>query len=79
MIADFADGQALAEQVHQALQALPPRQRAVLVLRYYADLPEDEVADLLDCSVGAVKTHAHRGSRVLRENLREDRYERYGN
>jgi RNA polymerase sigma-70 factor (sigma-E family) len=78
VIADFADGQALAAQVRQALQALPRRQRAVLVLRYCADLPEAEVADLLGCSVGTVKTHAHRGSRALREILEEDRYERHG-
>jgi RNA polymerase sigma-70 factor (sigma-E family) len=79
VIADFADGQALAAQVRQALQALPRQQRAVLVLRYYADLPEAEVADLLGCSPGTVKTHAHRGLRTLRENLREDHYERHGN
>jgi hypothetical protein len=36
VIADFADGQALAAQVRQALQALPRQQRAVLVLRYYS-------------------------------------------
>ena len=76
VIADFADGQALAAQVRQAL---PRRQRAVLVLRYYADLPEAEVADLLGCSLGTVKTHAHRGLRALRENLGEDCYERHGN
>jgi RNA polymerase sigma-70 factor (sigma-E family) len=78
VIADFADGQALAAQVRQALQALPGRQRAVLVLRYCVDLPEAEVADLLGCSVGTVKTHTHRGLRALRENLKEDCYERHG-
>jgi RNA polymerase sigma-70 factor (sigma-E family) len=78
VIADFADGQALAAQVRQALQALPRRQRAVLVLRYFADLPEAEVAQLLGCSVGTVKTHSHRGLRALRESLGEDRYERHG-
>jgi RNA polymerase sigma-70 factor (sigma-E family) len=79
VIADFADGQALTAQVRQALQALPRQQRAVLVLRYYADLPEAEIADLLGCSPGTVKTHAHRGLRALRENFREDHYERHGN
>lgn len=65
--------------MRQALQALPRRQRAVLVLRYYADLPDAEIADLLGCSPGTVKTHAHRGLRALRENLKEDHYERHGN
>jgi RNA polymerase sigma-70 factor (sigma-E family) len=79
VIADFTDGQALGAQVRQALQALPRRQRAVLVLRYFADLPEAEVADLLGCSCGTVKTHTHRGLRALREILKEEHYERHGN
>jgi RNA polymerase sigma-70 factor (sigma-E family) len=78
-IADFADGQAFAELVRQALQALPRRQRAAVVLRYCADLPEAEVADLLGCSVGTVKTHTHRGLRALRENFEEDSYGRQRN
>jgi len=77
--ADFTDGQALGAQVRQALQMLPQRQRAVLVLRYFADLPEAEVADLLGCSGGTVKTHTHRGLEALREILKEDNYERHGN
>jgi len=78
VIADFADGRTLAEQVRQALRALPRQQRAALVLRYYADLPEAEVADLLGCSPGTVKTHTHRGLQALRVTL-EDCYERHGN
>jgi RNA polymerase sigma-70 factor (sigma-E family) len=45
----------------QALGALPPRQRAVLVLRYFEDLSEAQVAELLGCSVGTVKSTASRG------------------
>jgi RNA polymerase sigma-70 factor (sigma-E family) len=66
---DIADRQALGALVRQALAGLPRRQRAVLVLRYCEDLPEAEVARLLGCSVGAVKTHAHRGLRAMRELL----------
>jgi RNA polymerase sigma factor (sigma-70 family) len=64
--ADPADGYALGALVRSALAALPRQQRAVLVLRYLEDLPEAEVASLLGCSVGTVKTHAHRGLRALR-------------
>ena len=78
-IADFADERALGDQVRQALRALPRRQRTVLVLRYCADLPEAEVAALLGCSPGTIKTHAHRGLRALREILGEDSYARHGN
>jgi RNA polymerase sigma-70 factor (sigma-E family) len=79
VIGDFADGQALSAQVRQALHVLPRQQRAVLVLRYFADLPEAEVADLLGCSAGTIKTHARRGLQALRETLGEAQYERHGN
>jgi RNA polymerase sigma-70 factor (sigma-E family) len=45
----------------QALGSLPPRQRAVLVLRYFDDLTEAQVAAVLGCSVGTVKSTASRG------------------
>ena len=57
--------------VVQALRCLPVRQRAVLVLRYYDDLPEREVADLLGLSVGTVKSHTARGLERLRAELEE--------
>jgi RNA polymerase sigma factor (sigma-70 family) len=52
-----------------ALQKLPFRQRAVLVLRYYADLTETEIADALDCRIGTVKSAHHRALRKLRKDL----------
>jgi RNA polymerase sigma-70 factor (sigma-E family) len=58
--------------VLDALQTLPTRQREVLVLRYYSDCSEAEIAQLLDISAGSVKTHAHRGLEALRAAL-EDR------
>jgi RNA polymerase sigma-70 factor (sigma-E family) len=45
----------------EGLARLPPRQRAVLVLRYFEDLSEAQVAELLGCSVGTVKSTASRG------------------
>jgi RNA polymerase sigma-70 factor (sigma-E family) len=55
--------------VYQAMRALPARTRAVIVLRYLADLPEVEVAAALGCSVGTVKSRASRGLARLREAL----------
>jgi RNA polymerase sigma-70 factor (sigma-E family) len=49
-----------------ALQALPPRQRAVLVLRYYEDLSEQQIAEALGCSVGTVKSQASAALTSLR-------------
>jgi len=51
----------------RALAGLPPRQRAVLVLRYFDDLPEAEIAEILGCSLGTVKSHAARALSRLRE------------
>ena len=51
----------------RALAALPPRQRAALVLRYFDDLNQAEIADLLGCSVGTVKSQISRGLARLRE------------
>jgi RNA polymerase sigma-70 factor (sigma-E family) len=56
--------------VAAALAALSPRQRAVVILRYWADLPETEVAAALGCSVGTVKSTASRSLARLRELMR---------
>ncbi|GAA0940387.1 SigE family RNA polymerase sigma factor [Nonomuraea longicatena] len=50
-----------------ALARLTPRQRAVVILRYYEDLPERDVAQVLGCSVGTVRSTAHRSLARLRE------------
>jgi RNA polymerase sigma-70 factor (sigma-E family) len=69
---DMADTNVTGMLVRQALARLPRQQRAVLVLRYFEDLPEAEIASLLGCSPGSVKAHAHRGLRTLRELLGGD-------
>ncbi len=46
--------------------SLPPRQRAVVVLRYYEQLSEREIAEALGCSTGNVKSTAHRALQALR-------------
>lgn len=53
----------------QALRHLPARQRTAIVLRYYLDLPEAEVARLLGVPVGTVKSLVHRGLARLRDRL----------
>ena len=52
--------------LRDALLALPPRRRAVLVLRYLEDLPESQVAEILGCSVGTVRSQNHKAVTQLR-------------
>ncbi|KRC49067.1 MULTISPECIES: SigE family RNA polymerase sigma factor [unclassified Nocardioides] len=52
-----------------AVRALPPRQRAVVALRYYEDLTEAQTAEVLGCSVGTVKSQANRAMLALRRQL----------
>ena len=59
------------QEVIVALSRLPERQREVLVLRYYADLSEADIADALGISRGAVKSHASRGMAALRTTLEQ--------
>jgi RNA polymerase sigma-70 factor (sigma-E family) len=61
-----------------AVRRLPARQRAVLVLRYHADLPEVEVAQLLGLPLGTVKSLAHRGLARLRGELGSSAMEEIG-
>ncbi|MFB7446922.1 SigE family RNA polymerase sigma factor [Streptomyces sp. NPDC056194] len=49
-----------------ALADLPARQRAVMVLRYWEDMTEQQIASVLGCSLGTVKSHARRGLAALR-------------
>jgi RNA polymerase sigma-70 factor (sigma-E family) len=59
-MADVAGESALRLSVAKALRQLTPKQRAVVVLRYYEDLPEAQVAEILGCSVGTVRSQTHR-------------------
>jgi RNA polymerase sigma factor (sigma-70 family) len=56
-----------------ALTTLPYRQRAALVLRYYADLPDADIAVALGCRPGTVASLVHRGLDRLRGVLRDER------
>ena len=55
-----------------ALQDLPVRQRAAIVLRYYEDLTEAQTADAMGCAVGTVKSQVSAGLSKLRERLGDD-------
>ncbi len=59
------------DEVRRLLAGLAPQQRRIIVLRYFADLPEAEVAACLGISVGAVKSACSRGLAALRRSVSE--------
>ena len=63
--AEYGEREALLAE----LGKLPRRQRAVLVLRYYEDRGDSEIADLLGCSRGTVRSHASRALAALRVEM----------
>jgi len=71
-VADRSAAFADQDAVRRALAGLPPRQRAVLVLRYLDDMSEQEAANVLGCSVGTVKSQTHKGLAKLREFFAPD-------
>ena len=66
---ETVDRRAESRAVYQAVSELPRRQREVMVLRYYLDLTEAEIADVLGMSAGSVKRHAHRALAALTRRL----------
>jgi RNA polymerase sigma-70 factor (sigma-E family) len=68
-VADPAGGQAARDAAWRLLGTLPRRQRAVLVLRYYEDLPDNEIAVVLGCSASTVRSTASRALATLRDAL----------
>lgn len=68
-VSDSADHTVLRLQLLDVLRHLPPRQRAVLVLRYLEDLSEQQTAEILGCSTGAVASQASRALAKLRDHI----------
>lgn len=74
---DTPEGTLLAREqqkrLWQAIQALPPDQRAVIILRYYGDMSEQEMAKALNVIPGTIKSRLHRARAALENLLSVDR------
>lgn len=66
---DFVSSAAERDEVWRLLATLGPRQRSCVVLRYYEDLPIAEIADVLGCGIGTVKSQLSRAMAALRGHL----------
>lgn len=75
-LVSVVDGVAAAPAAHDdemwaRVARLPRQQRAVVVLRFYEDLSEAQVAEVLGCTTGTVKSHTWRALKALRESMQE--------
>ncbi len=58
--------------IQEAIAKLPEKQRAVIILAYYDDLPQEEIAQILAIPVGTVKSRLHHAIKILKDELKED-------
>lgn len=70
--APYVDSPGHDDALWQLLATLPRRQRAVLVLRYYEDCSEEQIATILGCAPGTVKSQASKGLAKLRVAMQDD-------
>lgn len=77
LIADNTDGGAEEIQIllQNAIQSLPEKQKLVFMMRYYDDLPYEEISKIVDMSVGTLKTNYHYAKQKIEEYIKEN-YER---
>jgi len=66
---DFTFRREIGTAIFEALRSLPERERVAIILCKYQDLPYEEVAEVIGCTIGAVKTYVHRGRMKLIEKL----------
>ncbi len=71
---DLADGVVRDDVVWRVCEALPPQQRAAVVLRFYEDLDYGEIARVLDVTEATARSHVHRGLTALRQTLAEEEH-----
>jgi RNA polymerase sigma-70 factor (ECF subfamily) len=64
-----------ASEVWREVRKLPRRQAQAVALRYLEDLSVDQIAEILECSDGAVKQHLHRARRTLAHHLGEEKHD----
>jgi RNA polymerase sigma-70 factor (sigma-E family) len=69
---DVADAVVNREAIWQLLNSIAERQRAAIVLRYFHDLPDDEIADCLGCRTATVRSLISRGVADMRQRARGD-------
>ena len=67
-----ADGDAIQVLLQKAIQTLPEKQKLVFTMRYYDELPYEELSDILDMSVGTLKTNYHYAKQKIEDYIKEN-------
>ena len=75
VVADHADSVTRAATLRDALDALPPRQRLAIALRFHGDLSVREISRAMRCSEGTVKSTLHAALQRLKVDLVDERLE----
>jgi len=70
-LGDLGDEAAARDELWRLISELPQQQRAVIVLRYYEDLDDTTIAQILECTPATVRTHSMRALHKLRGHLEE--------
>jgi RNA polymerase sigma-70 factor (ECF subfamily) len=60
------------EELHDSIQKLDEKYKTVVILKYFHDLTHEQIAEILNCPVGTVKTRLHRALQTLRMDLKEE-------
>jgi RNA polymerase sigma-70 factor (ECF subfamily) len=69
---DYFDGDAAQLKLQKAIQTLPQKQRAVFNLRYFEEMPYEEMSEIMGTSVGALKASYHHATRKIEDFLNHD-------
>ncbi|GEN75582.1 RNA polymerase sigma factor [Chryseobacterium hagamense] len=74
LVADNASGDAEEIQIllQKAIQSLPEKQKLVFMMRYYDDLPYEEISKIVDMSVGTLKTNYHYAKQKIEDYIKEN-------
>ena len=67
-----ADGDAIQVLLQKAIQTLPEKQKLVFTMRYYDELPYEELSEILDMSVGTLKTNYHYAKQKIEDYIKEN-------
>ena len=74
LVADNAgiEGEEIQILLQKAIQTLPEKQKLVFTMRYYEELPYEEISKIVDMSVGTLKTNFHYAKQKIEEYIKEN-------